>query len=96
MKIDWDHVYLLGWVTSEGISSLTTWRDDGTLPRINVMVSGNFKYGPPMWNGPLYSSNCNIELIPEGISDPIKYAKERGGLYAFGWYIEEGFNRKKL
>jgi hypothetical protein len=90
MIIDWDHVYLLGWRTSDGRSHLSTWIGD--LPWVNVIVFDTDC--PPMWNAPV--KNATVELMPsqyKTLEEQVKHATERGGLCAFGWYVEKGIDR---
>lgn len=50
-KLDWDHVYLLGWYDSKGKPYLSTW--SGDLKKVEVVVVGfNHALGPPLWSTP--------------------------------------------
>ena len=103
--IDWNHIYLLGWYGLNRKPYLTTW--DGAHPDIHVVVTGPEveSWGPPIWAAP---ANCKpntigvpsytvdqfgLHEVAEG-EDPFLKAEELGGVHAFGWYIEEGFERK--
>jgi len=89
MKFDWDHIYLLGWYDQNGKAFLTTW--EGDLPQVSVVVTGVSPYGPPLWRTPV-PAGCTLHAIPLGKSNQ-EYAKELGGVVAFGWYIEDGMTR---
>lgn len=107
--IDWDHVYLLGWYGPDGRPYLTTWIDSEETRNnyICVVVTGPevTKWGPPIWNAP---ANCKpnaygfpshhyteyqLHEVKLG-EDADEKAKELGGVKAFGWYIEQGFERR--
>ena len=104
MKIDWKHVYLLGFWYPNGKRSLTSW--DGYAQRVEVVVVGdgvqkalNWKNNRriPMWDAPA-PPDMEVRPFPSDVPDDtdvkIKYATEHGGVFAFGWYFEEGFERK--
>jgi len=103
--IDWNHIYLLGWSGADRKLHLTTW--SGKHPDIHVVVTGPGleSCGPPIWAAP---ANCKpnslgipiyavdqfgLHEVAEG-EDPFLKAEELGGVHAFGWYFEEGFERK--
>jgi hypothetical protein len=89
-KIDWDHVYLLGWYGRDGKSYLSSWYDDGSLESISVVVLGT--EAPPMWGSPA-PEGAKLVPIPADVKDKHAYAASLGGLYAFGWYLPEGKKR---
>jgi len=103
--IDWSHIYLLAWYGTDGRPYFTTWKGD--LPHIRVIVTGPEveKWGPPIWKAP---ANCKpnayglpsypfeqfqLHEVKEGEDWEAK-ARKLGGVRAFGWYIEQGFERK--
>ena len=102
MKLDWEHIYLLGWYDQSGKSYLTTW--SGDLPIINVIVTGPSSlhtFGPPLWKAPAQAKLPGAPLVEEFQlheitidDDPIEEARDLNGVVAVGWYIEEGFKRK--
>jgi len=103
--IDWNHVYLLGWYDRSVRPYYTTW--SGDLPRIQVVVTGPEveKWGPPIWKAPANVKpnsygfpsypydQYQLHEVKEGEDWEAK-ARELGGVRAFGWYIEQGFERK--
>ena len=94
MKIDWEHIYLLGWHSSNGERNLTAW--SGKRPWIDVVVVGandnDMKH--IMWSSPLHY-DFQLILIPP-LTNRLAYAKINGGLHAFGWYLEEGVKRPPM
>jgi len=84
--VDWCHVYLLGWYDANNQGYLTSW--DGDLPYVHVVVTGYLYFGPPMWKTPV-PDGCILHEIPDN-KDPQEYAKEIGGVHAFGWYLKDG------
>lgn len=90
-QLNWDHVYLLGYYTPSGEPMLTTW--SGDAEGIEVVVTGSDNSGPPIWSAPI-PPGCELHTIPEG-KDGQEYAKEIGGLFAFGWLLPEKIVRKE-
>lgn len=100
MKVDWNHIYLLGWYSSNDNTHLTTW--EGGLPLIRIVVTGPCEpSGPPMWDfleayreGPTVDHFQLHEVKDDETSyDWLSKAKRLNGIRAFGWYIEKGFER---
>lgn len=94
-QIDWDHVYLLGWYTSDGKVMLSSWGSNESMTTIGVVVTGKLpSYGVPLWDA-LVPPGLSIRPIPYGMGliDAISYARTLGGVYAFGWYIQDGVER---
>ena len=102
IKLDWDHVYLLGWYNRDGVAHLTSW--SGGNPNIHVVVSGPkvLTYGPPLWN-----ASISMEMGGYPVEDFTLHelkleedwqsqAQKLGGVIAFGWYIPKGFKRGKI
>jgi len=91
MKIDWEHIYLLGWDSPDGKRNLTSWH--GKHPWVDVVIVGatDFDMSKLVWNSPLHGSFSMLE-VPAGVNAQW-YAKEKGGLRAFGWYMEDGVDR---
>lgn len=91
MIIDLEHIFLLGWHSSNGINNLTKW--SGNKPLIDIVIIGatDFDMEHIMWAAPLHK-NFDILLIPYEMN-PQQYAKDNGGLRAYGWYIKDGINR---
>jgi len=94
MKIDWEHIYLLGWHSADGKRNFTSW--SGQKPWIDVVVIGatdnDMKH--IMWSSPLHENFQLISIPP--LTNRLAYAKINGGLHAFGWYLEEGVNRPPM
>jgi len=90
-ELSWDHVYLLGWFNEQGHPFLTTW--DGNLPMVHVVVTGVKPLTMPLWSAPV-PPNAHLHEIPADKA-PQEYAQEMGGYHAFGWYLEEPFERKQ-
>lgn len=91
--VDWDHTYLLGWYGSDGRAYLSSWH--GEAPRVDVVVITSSSYGPPLWNAPIQEGTLAFP-IPEhvqGHDEKIAYAREHGGVYAFGWYLDQVIDR---
>lgn len=89
MQIDWNHVYILG---SE--FGLTTWMDGPDPVYVDVVVIGCLPGRVPYWWA-RPPDGARIEPMPSLADHDAKvaYAHERGGVYAFGWYLEEPFHR---
>lgn len=94
MKIDWEHIYLLGWHSADGKKNLTAWH--GRRPWIDVVVVGatDNDMSHIMWSAPLHF-DFPLILIPP-LTNRLDCAKINGGLHAFGWYLEEGVNRPAM
>ena len=109
VKLDWNHIYLLAWYRPDGHAMLTTWRDseESRLNYIQCVVTGPdvMVWGPPIWAAPK-TAKPNDYGVP---SHPVekftlhpvlpgedweKKAAELGGVRAYGWYFEKGFERK--
>ncbi len=90
MPKDWSQLYLLGWYDSLGRPMLSSW--DGDLPLVHVVVFGATATTMPLWRSPV-TPDMKFEVIPDG-EDHQAYARRRGGLYAFGWFVEKGFERR--
>lgn len=88
-QVDWEHVYLLGSYGRDGEAYLTTW--SGNRPEVEVVVTG--VHHAPMWDAPV-PMGAELHEVPKG-TDGQEYAKELDGIYAFGWYVEEGFERER-
>jgi len=89
-KIDWGHVYLLGYEGFNGRMYLTTWGGEGN--EIEVAVTGGGNEYIPLWNDAV-PDGMELHPIPEG-TDARTYAKEIGGRYAFGWLVETQIERE--
>lgn len=87
---NWSQLYLLGWYDQAGKSYLSTW--DGDRPMVSVVVYGANNLTMPLWDADV-RPNMRFEVVPAG-EDPQEYARQKGGLHAFGWYIAEGFKRR--
>jgi hypothetical protein len=94
MNLDWQHVYLLGWHSANGMRNLTSW--SGDRPWIDVIVVGatDDDMSHIMWSAPLHNDFKIISIPP--LTNRLAYAKINNGLHAFGWYIEEGINRPPM
>jgi hypothetical protein len=94
MKIDWEHIYLLGWYSPDGKRNLTPWQ--GKRPWIDVVVidatDDDMKH--IMWSSPLHRQ-FDLVSVPK-FAYPKDYARAKNGLWAFGWYLEEGVNRPPM
>ncbi len=90
-KIDWNHVELLGWYDYAGTSR--SMLIESNRPMVKVVVIGVKGEDIPFLNAPVLNG-AKLHLIPED-RNPFGYAKEIGGFYALGFYIEEGFEREK-
>lgn len=91
MKIDLEHVYLLGWHSADGKKNLTTWQ--GNRPWIDVVVVGATDNDMKniMWSSSLHK-DFQLIKIP-ALTNKAAFAKMNGGLSAFGWYLDEGVKR---
>jgi hypothetical protein len=91
IKIDWNHVELLGWYDHKGKSySMIV---EGNRPMVKVVVTGVKGEAVPLLNAPVHNG-AKLQLVPED-RNPFDYAKEKAGFYAIGFYIEEGFERER-
>lgn len=80
--VNWDTVYILGsYDKYTGKAYLTSW--DGDLPTINVVITNCGQNNVPFWNNPV-PDGSEIHPVPEG-KNWESYAKELGGIRAFGW-----------
>ncbi len=87
--IDWDHIYLLGWMDSNCKSYLTSWQGD--LPYVDVVVLSTNWQGPPLWNAPIHKEKLEPMIdSAKTWAEKVEYATKMGGVYAFGWYFEKG------
>lgn len=95
MILDWNHVYLLGWNDETGKSHLSSWTGDQKVH--DFVVIGATDGRPPLWGQMPNNPETRLEAMPEGLSheQQLAHAKARGGLRAFGWYYEEGFDLKQ-
>jgi hypothetical protein len=59
---------------------------------VRVVVTGGKESEMPLLDIPV-PEDMELNLIPED-KNPYEYAKEKGGFYAVGFYMEEGFERK--
>jgi hypothetical protein len=94
MKIDWEHIYLLGWHSADGKRNFTSW--SGQRPWVDVVVIGatDDDMAHIMWAAPLHA---DFKLIPiPALTNRLAYAKINSGLHAFGWYLEEGVKRPPM
>ncbi len=89
IKIDWNHVELLGWYDHACKSHSMI--IEGNRPMVKVMVTGVEEKKIPLLNAHV-GNEARLHLIPDD-SNPFMYAKENHGIYAVGFYIEEGFAR---
>lgn len=91
MKIDLDHVFLLGWHSENGMRNLTNW--NGRHLWINVVVVGanDVDMSYIMWSSPLHR-DFQLLLVPP-LTNNLFYARSNGGLHAFGWYFDQGIKR---
>ena len=89
--VDWDHIYLLWYYGPNKKPYLSTWGGDG-VP-IAVLIT-NLPKGAfvPLWDAKV-PTGAKIQEIPEGV-DEYEYAEQHSGIAAFGWYIENGFERR--
>lgn len=94
MKIDWEHIYLLGWHSKDGKRNLTSWR--GKYRWIDVVVVGatdnDLKH--LMWASPLHK-DFQLILIPP-LTNCQWFANMNNGLHAFGAYVEDGIKRPPM
>ncbi|MGD0230021.1 MAG: hypothetical protein ABSC19_06625 [Syntrophorhabdales bacterium] len=91
MKMDWNHIQILGWYDHRGRAYLIPWQE--SRPTIKVVVTGVKEAGMPLLDMPV-PAGAVFHTIPED-RNPYEYAKEKGGLYAVACYVEEGFERKE-
>jgi hypothetical protein len=89
LPVTWDHVYLLGWYAENGRANLTSW--DGNAPMIDVVVVGLHGRRVPVWNAPV-PDGAQLVRVPED-ADPQEFAREHGGLHAFGWHLSSPIGR---
>lgn len=89
LPVTWDHVYILGWYSENGRANLTSW--DGDAPIIDVMITGLHGRRVPVWSSEV-PRGAELTRVPDGAS-PQEYARESGGLYAFGWHLAEPIER---
>lgn len=94
MKLDWDHFYLLAWYGANGRAYLTSWTGDE--PLVYAIVKGVPEHKMTVWAAPVHPGAELLEIPPDKVTqeDRLAYAREVGGLLAFGWYIAEGITRK--
>ncbi len=91
IKVDWNHIELLGWYDYSGKSYSVI--VEGNRPMVKVVVTGVEGEAIPLLNAPV-KNGAKLHTIPEE-RNPFDYAKELNGFYAVGFYIEEGFEREK-
>jgi len=89
MKTDWRHIRLLGWYDHRGNAYLVPWNE--SRPTVKVVVTGVREAEMPLLDIPV-PRGAGIRSVPED-KNPYEYAKEIGGFYAVGVYVEEGFER---
>ncbi len=94
MKIDWEHIYLLGWHSKDGKRNFTTW--SGKRPWIDVVVVGadDNDMKNIMWSLPLHK-DFQLIVVPNDVN-PRQFASDSNGLWAFGWFLSEGVNRPPM
>ena len=91
MKIDWGHVQLLGWYDHRGKAYLIPLQD--SRPTVKTVITGVKEAEVPLLDMPV-PKGAALHTIPED-RNPYEYAKEIGGFYAVGLYVEEGFERSE-
>ena len=93
MKIDWNHIYLLGWHSKDGKRNLTQFGISKNK-WVDVVIADvdDSDMGRVMWDNGLHKE-LQLLTIPTGFNYQW-WAEENNGIHAFGWYIEEGFERK--
>ncbi|GEM_PF-560051 len=89
MVLDWDHIELVGWYDHQGRAYLIPLERDGT--HISVIVTGVREAEIPLLDIPA-PSQARLHMVPED-RNPFEYAKELGGFYAVGFYMQEGVRR---
>lgn len=96
-KVDWDHVYLLGWYGPDGTPYRSSW--SGDLQPIHVVVVGYLSYDRvPLWKTAVPKHLSLLRIPDDVLATPspklVEYATKHGGVYAFGWYFPEGVCRE--
>ncbi len=89
MKADWSHIQLLGWYDHRGRAYLIPLQD--SRPTVKMVITGVKEADMPLLDMPV-PKGATLHPIPED-RNPYEYAKEMGGFYAVGFYVEEGFER---
>lgn len=94
---DWDQLYLVGWYRLDGSPCVSAWELGDRTP-VSVVVLGLRDPLPPHGEPvpPLRGSKVPegvlFKVVPEG-EQALPYARRLGGVFAFGFYIPEGFSR---
>lgn len=87
----WDRVYLLGYYGPPPghVSYLSSWddREDEAVEYVHVVLHGCRVGSVPLWGSPPPSGASYEEMPASAEGGRLKYADERGGLYAFGWRV---------
>ncbi|MBC8148039.1 MAG: hypothetical protein H8E98_08675 [Bacteroidetes bacterium] len=95
-KLDWNNFYILGAFDQYGESHLTTWSEDGTVKRAEAVITHKNRrvnaHDVPFWKAKV-RPDVILNKIPVGV-DAHELARELDGIFAFGWYFENGFERK--
>lgn len=94
MKLDWDHFYLLAWYGADGRQYLTSWTGDE--PIVYAVVRGVPESKMTVWEALVPVGAELVEIPADKVTqeDRLAYAREVGGLLAFGWYVKEGITRR--
>lgn len=79
----------MGWYDHRGRAYLIPLQD--TRPTVRVVITGVKESEVPLLDMPV-PKGAALHTIPEE-RNPYEYAKELGGFYAVGLYVEEGFER---
>ena len=95
MKIDWNHIYLLGWHSKDGKRNLTQFgMSKNKWVDVVVVGASDQDMKRVMWDNGLHKQ-MELLAIPAGFNCQW-FAEENNGIHAFGWHIESGFERKEL
>jgi hypothetical protein len=89
MKADWRHIQLLGWYDRRGRAYLVPLQD--SRPSVKLVITGAKEAEVPLLDMPV-PKGAALHIVPDD-KNPYEYAKELGGFYAVGFYVEEGFER---
>jgi hypothetical protein len=91
MKVNLNHILLLGWHSANGQRNLTTWTGTGVWVDVVIKNATDKDLSNIMGNNPLHK-DFQLLLIPPQTNKQ-EYAKLHNGISAFGWYVESGINR---
>lgn len=94
MKIDLDHIYLLGWHSNDGRNNISSWQGHNQWIDVVVVGATDNDMKNILWASALHKK-FEVILIP-ALTNKLSFAKLNSGLHGYGWYLSEGIKRPPM